>query len=301
MVRIENPLQHDFIKAECFGQPNTGKSTFAYSICKIKPKIPTKKTIVLFVNDPTYLDALKNFVDHIDNFDILEHRSLEEFEADWDTFVDDYRYKTEYVGTKAVMNTDYIMKNVHAIIMDEGEFIYREGYVARHARALNKKTIDLKPSDYGVPRSDFTVQINRMAMLPCHFILCSKVGSEYREERYIRVSDGQPGAMQWKKTGADTYRLPDNVLYMPSLSMHLFKHETPIMETFTDEKDGKQYQVPKTDEFGKKLTDDKYYGRARKQKADREKDFVVQNPTMSKVMLKLRVLQDQVRKRGKIE
>lgn len=263
------------------------------SICRIKPKIPTKTQIVYFVNDPTYIKALKNFVDSIDQFDIRQHRTLEEFEADWDTFCDDYKYKTEHVGTKRVMNTDYIMKHVHAVVLDEGEQIYREGYVARHARNLNKKTIDLKPSDYGVPRSDFTIQINRMAMLPCHFILCSKVGVEYKEDRYIKV-DGTPGALQWKKTGEDTYRLPDNVLYMPNISMHLFEHKVEKIDYFTDTATGKQLMQPILDQFGKKTYDISYHGRARKQKADREKDFTLQNPTMSKVMLKLRAIRRKV-------
>ena len=244
-----------------------------------------------FVNDPTYVKALKNFVDNIDMFDIRQHRMLTEFEADWDEFCEDYKYKTEYVGTKPVMNVDYIMKHVHAVVLDEGEQIYREGYVARHARSLNKKSIDLKPSDYGVPRSDFTIQVNRMAMLPCHFILCSKVGIEYKEDRYMRV-DGTPGALQWKKTGEDTYRLPDNVLYMPNLSMHLFEHKVEKVQFFEDATHpGKQLQQPILDKFGKQTYDVSYHGRARKQKADREKDFTLQNPTMSKVMLKLAAMQ----------
>lgn len=291
MVKIVNPLDYDFMKAECFGKPNTGKSTFAMSICRIKPKIPTKNKIVYFVNDPTYVKALKNFIDNIDMFDIRQHRMLTEFEADWDEFCDDYKYKTEYVGTKPVMNTDYIRDHVHAIVLDEGEQIYREGYVARHARSLNKKAIDLKPSDYGVPRSDFTIQVNRMAMLPCHFILCSKVGAEYKEDRYMRV-DGTPGALQFKKTGEDTYRLPDNVLYMPNLSMHLFEHKVKKVSYFEDATHpGKQLQQPILDKFGKQTYDTSYHGRARKQKADREKDFTLRNPTMSKVMLKLAALQ----------
>ena len=95
MVKITNPLDYDFMKAECYGKPNTGKSTFAMSICRIKPKIPGKDKIVYFVNDPTYIKALKNFVDSIDQFDIYQHRTLEEFEADWDSFCTDYQYKTE--------------------------------------------------------------------------------------------------------------------------------------------------------------------------------------------------------------
>ena len=173
MPRVTDPMTHDYMKCEAFGKPNTGKSTFAYSICKIKPVIPTKTKVVLFVNDPTYLDALKNFVDHVDDFDIYQHRTLEEFEGDWDEFVDKYKYTTEYVRGRPVMNVDYIAKHVHAIILDEGEFLYREGYVARHARSLNMKKLDLKPSDYGVPRSDFMMQIQRLATLPCHFILSS--------------------------------------------------------------------------------------------------------------------------------
>lgn len=287
MPKVEVPDVYQ-IKAEFFGQPNTGKSTCAYSICKIKPLLPTKTEIHVFTNEATYADTLALFPKEKKNFIIWQHRTLKEFEADWIQFCTDKQVGT-VIGT-AFQNMSEVWKTVHGIIIDEGEFIYREGYVARHAEDLGKKSLDFQPKDYGVPRSWFVGKMNQFAMFPCHFILNSKVGAEYESVRYTR-KDGKPGALQFLKTGRDTYRLPDNVLYLPNFSMHLFYHDEPEYVEVAVENPNTGIKEMKTvqnqDKFGQPIFKRTYHGRARKQKVNREEDFVIPNPTMSKIFLKL--------------
>jgi len=293
MPRVANPLE-SYMKAEAYGQPNTGKSTFAYSICNVRPpkSLPNKKKIIVFTNEVNYSDTLKLFPKKQDMFEIWVHNSLPEFEGDWNTFCEDY----DMVETKfndrgqPYINLQQVREKVHAVILDEAEMLYREGYIARHAQDLANKGIDFQPKDYGVPRSWFTIQINRLAMLPCHFIMCAKVKSEYEAVNYQR-KDGTVGSLQFLKTGEDAYRLPENILYMPNLSMHLFKHSVPQMTPGTD---GVEAQA--RDELGKPISIDTYWGRARKQKANREETFQIKNPTVVKARIEL----DRIRKTVKI-
>ncbi len=293
--KITTPTAYQ-IKAEFFGRPNTGKSTCAYSICKIKPLFPTKTEIHVFTNEATYADTLALFPKEEPNFTIWQHRTLEEFEADWVKFCEEKHIGT--IAGTAMQDVSEVSKTVHAIIIDEGEFIYREGYVARHAQDLVKKAIDFLPKDFGVPRSWFVGKMNQLASLPCHFILNSKVGAEYESVRYTR-KDGKPGALQFLKTGRDTYRLPDNVLYLPNFSMHLFFHDEPEMIDVPVENPNTGIKEMKTmqnlDQFDQPIFKRTFHGTARKQKVDREKEFVIPNPTMSKIFLKLASMRRNVK------
>lgn len=286
MPRVTN--LRTYIKLEAFGKWNTGKTYLLYSFAWIKPYTPQKKTIVLFTNEATYAETLDKpeFREYKKNFDIYQHRSLEEFEHDWDCFLEDYKVTTEpdKQGRLTISNYDYVEKNVHAVLFDEGEFIYR-AYIERHKDALKQQKVRWHPKYIGTPRHQFRASINRMAVLPCHFGIVSKVGDEYESFREEKTNK-ELGALQFRKTGRDKYRLPDDVLYLPSISFHLFRKDDPIYESYKDK--GQTYQIQSKDELGRPIFKGTFYGETRKNKADREHEIIMRNPTIPKVMLRLR-------------
>ena len=161
MPKVLDPTSY-YLKAEVWGFPNAGKSTFCFSICNVPPLMPTKKDIIVFTNQALFTETLELFPDKKDQFVVYLHRSLEEFEHDWDTFCEEYKYTIEKDarGRMALHNTDYIAKHVHAIIIDEAEYLYREGYCARYEATLGR---GLRQPDYGVPRKWLSLQLNKMA------------------------------------------------------------------------------------------------------------------------------------------
>lgn len=293
MPRVQDPGIY-YMKAEVWGFPNTGKSTFLASVCNIPPITSAKKDIILFTNQSLYTETLALFPEKKDQFVVYLHRSLEEFEHDWDTFCEEYKYDvtTDSRGRMALHDTTEIEKKVHAILIDEVDFIYRAGYCERHRKNLDVK--QLRQKDYGVPRKDLSMQLNKMAALPCHFLFASNAGWEFKGERAVK-RDQTLGALQFKKTGGDTYRLPDQTLYLPSLSLHLFKHEKDVYKKWINPEDNKEYLVREVDELNRPKTERTYYGEGLKQKASREEDFLVMNPTVQKVKFHLRRMRKKVK------
>lgn len=293
MPRVQDPGIY-YMKAEAWGFPNTGKSTFLASVCNVPPINDTKRDIILFTNQALYTETLENFPGKKDQFVVYLHRSLEEFEHDWDEFCDEYNYgvTADSRGRMALHNTEEIEKRVHAILIDEVEYIYREGYCERHRK--NMDVDNLRQKDYGVPRRQLSLQLNKMAALPCHFLFASNAGWEFKEHRATK-RDQTLGALTFKKTGGDTYRLPDKTLYLPSLSLHLFKHEKNLYKKWTNPEDNKEYMVQKMDELNRPMIERTFLGEGIKQKANREVDFLVQNPTVSKVIFHLRRIRKEVK------
>lgn len=292
MPRVQDPGIY-YMKAEAWGFPNVGKSTFLASICNVPPVKPAKKDIALFTNQALYPETLANFPKKRDQFVVYLHRSIEEFEHDWDEFCDEYNYGVtqDSRGRMALHNTEEIEKRVHAILIDEVEFIYHEGYCGRHRKKMGVD--NLRQKDYGTPRKDLSIQLNKMAALPCHFLFASNAGWEFKEHRAVKV-DKSLGALQFKKTGGDTYRLPDKTLYLPSLSLHLFEHEKKVFRKWTNPEDMKEYMVEERDELNRPKIEHTFWGEGKKQKANREVDFLIQNPTVSKVMFHLRRIRKEV-------
>lgn len=287
---VKNPTAH-YIKSEFYGKTNSGKSRLAYSICEVKSEYPVKKEIIVFSNEATFSETLAEFPEYLDRFKVYQHRNLNEFEADWNTFCEEYRYKTVANNRGyQITNASYVEKHVHAVIVDEAEFIYREGYVSRHAALLKSKGFELKPKDYGVPRRDFIISMGRIVMLPCHTVVTAKVSEEYESFRSEK-RDGTLGALQFRKTGGDVYRLPDNFSYLPSVAMHLFAVDVAL----------KEGEKPEFNEAGQLIVKRKYWGKATKQKADRDAEFVIRNPTMKKIQLKLAMLRKaRIRKKVRV-
>lgn len=293
MPRVQDPGIY-YMKAEAWGFPNTGKSTFLYSICNVPPVKSTKKDIILFTNQTLYTETLALFPEKKDQFVVYLHRSLEEFEHDWDQFCDEYNYgvTADSRGRMALHNTKGIDDRVHAILIDEVDFIYRQGYCERHRKNLDVK--QLRQPDYGVPRKDLSMVLNKIAALPCHFLFSSNAGWEFKEHRDVK-RDKTLGALQFKKTGGDTYRLPDQTLYLPSLSLHLFEHEKNIFDKWINPEDNKEYMVQKMDELNRPVIEHTFWGEGKKQKANREVNFIIQNPTVQKVIFRLRRIRKEVK------
>ena len=293
MPKVTDPMV-SYMTAEVWGFPNAGKSTYLYSICNLPPVIPTKKDIIVFTNQILYAETLKNFPDKAGQFVIYFSRSLEEFEHDWDEFCAEYNYdvKADSRGRMALHDTTDVAKRVHAILIDEVDAIYHEGYCERHR--INLKKERLRQPDYGVPRKWLNLQLGKMAALPCHFLFASNAGWEFAGEKAVK-RDGTLGALSFKKTGKDTYRLPDKTLYLPSLQLHLFAYEELMYKKWISPEDNKEYMVMDVDEVGRQKKKTTFWGEGTKQKADREVDFLIQNPTVQKTEFALRKIRSKVK------
>ncbi len=282
----------EYLKIECYGKENTGKSVLTWSVCKLMKEAEIKNMkIVVFTNESNYAATFKNFPDHADVFEIYQHTTLEEFEYDWGQFCKEYKIRTivDKESAKPIRNVVEVENKVFAIIIDEAEYIYR-AYIARHADKLSGGSEDkhMRQSDYGVPKRDFISMVKKIFTLPTHALLTSKVGFEYEKKEYQAYS-GKISAY-WEKTGQDTYRLPDSMPYEPTWRLYLFEVKDEAKNF--DAVSGKE--TPIFDELGRPVSSSKFYGQVVKQKSNRAAEVVIENPTVYKVMLKLRAEEKKV-------
>jgi hypothetical protein len=266
--------QPEYFKAEFFGEPNSGKSYLALSIAHLIPPKSEKNKIYYFTNESSWKSSVDDFPKYKDNITTYYHTNLNELLDDWDTFVKSY--SVQHPKTKELQfNYFKFEKEVHAVVIDEGEFIYRDGYVKRFIELQKEKYAQYKmsQSDWGDPRSDFILFTKGFFSKPCHAILTSKVGFEYEGVRKER-RDGTPGALTFEKTGKHKYRLPDAQHYEPNLRIYMFSTDRP----YDEEKDKAQY-----DEAGDLIEYFDYWGRIKKNKADRDFQPVIKNPDFKDV------------------
>jgi hypothetical protein len=164
---------------------------------------------------------------------------------------------------------------VFAFIIDEAEFIYRDGYAVRHEQNLLKKGYQMLQKDWGIPRKNFMIKIKEISGLPCHFFVTSKV-SDVHEERDVYSADGTKKWKQWVKIQGDAYRLPSPFEYEPTVRVHHFN-------TKKETKD--------KDAAGRIINEVTWWGDLVKQKADRDKLVLMEKPTIKKINIRL----DQLR------
>lgn len=258
----------DYYIIECYGGPNAGKSYLLDSFALMIPEGSVKKYIVLFTNEPNWKKARDEIdaLGHHGEFIVYFHSNLEEFEND----IADFK---ERFGVKWVQNPKTKRKNrqigkireeVFAILVDEGEAIYRDGWLARHEEELKAKGKEMSQKDYGTPRKHFVAQMKSLAVFPCHFGLASHVGVEYRE-KHVKSAKGDKLWKTWVETGGETYRLPTHSEYLPDTRIYLTKKEV----TTTNK-----------NKLGEDIIERTYYGEFTKQKADRDNNLILRNPTM---------------------
>ena len=266
-----------FIIMEAWGETNYGKSYLLLSFCEIMDVNSPKNTIIYLTNEANYNDALDEWKEYKPYIRTFFHRTLEEFESDLATIKNEYFKK---VVNPKTHEERIVNSKVFAIIIDEGEKIYRNGYIPRVEKELNHK---LQQKEYGIPRNLFTNQMEDIASLPCHFGIVSKVTEAW--EPYYITSQSDPNKKylqfrlkEYKKGGQtgvdalDEYRLPSAFRYVAGWRMHLVM--LPI-------------ELDEINELGIKKVETKYFGILEKQKANREVQIIIEKPTIKKVRMRL--------------
>lgn len=277
-------------KAEIFGRENSGKSVYAYSLCQMMRDEHKDMKIEVFTNESSYAETLKLFPEHKDKFVIRLSRSLDEFRTDWVEFCTEYGIKlVKDPKTKLeTWNVSGVEKRVFGIIIDEGKFIYDEFIEEHYENNVKTDGIDkrMQQKDYGPPRQKFIKELKRLFMLPAHCIVTSKVKEEYEEKETYSQSSGR-SFKQWVRTGGDDYALPPLWVYEPANRIHLINISTPKWKPIVKGKKLEPILNPIT-----KLqeSDFKSIGEVLKQKADRSKQLVIQNITVKKLELQLKLL-----------
>lgn len=261
---------------EGFGKTNSGKTYLLESFCElIEPNHP-KNIIVLFTNESNYSEGLEEWKGY--NFEVYFHRNLVEFENDVKIFFKKYDMDTKGVSV--------IRKKVFAVIIDEAEFLYREGYIARRITELGK---DLEPKHYGVPRNKFVMMMKRLASLPTHYGVVSKVTKDY-EPKTVWNKAGTKSYLTFEATGDDKYRLPDSFEYEASIRVHLVSLEEIVYQLDENGKrklDKNDRAIPEKNQLGKDVIKTRYFGILVKQKANRDIQIILEKPTIKKIQIRL--------------
>lgn len=268
-MNIEQP---EYYKGEFYGSPNSGKSRIALSICYLMLPDSRKNKIIYLTNESTWKSSIKDFPDYESKFYVYYHSDLNELRADWNALLDEYTIEHPKTHKKQ-FNYHKFESEVFAIVLDEGEYIYREGFVKEFIE-LQKKIYPqytMRPADWGDPRAEFIKFTKSLYSKPCHVFITSKVGFEYEGVRHQKA-DGSQGSLTFEKTGNETYRLPDAQEYEPNVRMHLFSSER---DRINDE--------PEFDDASELIIYYNYWGRIVKNKSDRDRQPVIKNPDMKKV------------------
>jgi hypothetical protein len=299
-----------YVKLECHGKTNTGKSYLIYSIVNLKPpsKFTQKKKIIVFTNEATYQETIDEYPEAVSNrFTVYQHETLYGqygFMSDWVDFGLEYGF---FTGTKEdpkpTGDFSRVENEVLAIVIDELLFIY-ELYVDKECK--RREVAQLEPKWYGTPRTEFTNQMKHIYRLPCHVLGASQVRPEWESFRNIRIKDGQPGALQFRKTGGDEYKLPDKFEYVPSIRIHLYQRSQVLY--YSRDKDGRgkhkltldprqavldsanlnerQQPTPMIarTKSGKPRYISKYYGDILKNKFDRDQVHTLEKPDVPKIL-----------------
>jgi hypothetical protein len=268
--------EEKYITIEGFGKTNSGKTYLIESFCELIEPNSEKDTIVLFTNESNYSEGLEEWQDY--NFEVYFHRNLVEFENDVKAFYK--KYRMERVGVADMR------KKVFAVLVDEAEFLYREGYIMRRIDELGR---DLEPKHYGVPRNKFVMMMKRLASLPTHFGVVSKVTKEY-EPKTVWNKAGTKSYLTFEETGDDKYRLPDSFAYESSIRIHLVSMEEVIYQLDEDgnrKLDKNKKAIPEFNELGKPVIKTRYFGILIKQKANRDLQVIIEKPTIKKIQVRL--------------
>lgn len=273
-----NIKQPNYFKGEFYGSPNSGKSRCALSICIFAIDDSAKKKIIYLVNESTWKDSIGDFPDY-HHFEVYYHVTLEELITDWKSIMDEYSIENPSTKVKE-FNYAKFESEVLAIVLDESEYIYREGYVKRYMD--KNRMAKMTQSDWGSPRAELLRFFKQLYSKPCHVFVNSKVGFEYEGVRNQKA-DGTLGALTFVKTGKETYRLPDATEYEPNLRMHLY---STLRDRIIDEKNPKNTE-PEFDESGELIMYYTFWGKILKNKADRDKQPLIINPDMTKIQITL--------------
>lgn len=286
-VDVNDPA---YFKAELYGNPNSGKSYGALSICELIPPKSEKNIILFFTNEANYQNAIDEFPTYKPYIITYYHRSLPQLRIDWIDAFKEVGCTTEHPKTKEHQINFYnVREKIHAVIFDEAEFIYREGFVKEFIDVQRKKdpTFVMRQNLFGQPRANFVLYTKSMFGLPCNVIINSKVGYEYEGVRQERA-DGSLGAKSWIKTGVEKYRLPESQEYEPNIRWHLYSKPR-------EPRDGEDT----IDESGDAIQYFNYYGRLMKNKTDRDVRPVIYEPTFKKTLMLLAKLRIAKKKRDK--
>lgn len=281
-----------YYKAELYGNPNSGKSYGALSICELIPPKSEKTNILFFTNEANWKNAVDEWSAYKPYIHPYYHQTLDQYETDWIDAFKELECTTKIPKSqpeKHQLNFYQIQEKIHAVILDEAEFLYREGFVKRFVDIQKRKdpAFIMRQSLYGDPRADFVLFTKAIFGLPCHVIINSKIGYEYEGVRQERA-DGTLGAKSWQKTGKEKYRLPESQEYEPSIRWHLFSKPRTAREG-EDE----------IDESGDRIEYFNYYGRLMKNKVDRDIRSVIYEPTFKKTVMLEQKLRIAKKKRDK--
>lgn len=216
---------------DIYGKTNTGKTVLGYSLVELANYNSEKVDAILFTNEAHWAKVLhENYPQYEKYFKppfgrVYFHKTLEEFEGDVETFFKSYNAIVENPRTGArVYKLDGIRQRVNCIIIDDGEYIFREGYVKKFAQEKEAKGEKFRQPDWAIPRGQFVSKMKELLSLPSHFAICSKVGKEY-EEVYRMSADGKNRWLTFESTGNDTYRLPEVFEYDTATRIHTYGQE----------------------------------------------------------------------------
>jgi hypothetical protein len=266
---------------EGWGKTNSGKTYLIESFCEKIDLNSEKKIMVLFTNESNYSEGIEEWEPLGYEFEVYFHRNLIEFENDIKAFYK--KYRMEKVGVAD------IRKKIFAILVDEAEFLYREGYLMRRVEELGH---DLEPRHYGIPRNKFTMMLKRLASLPTHFGVVSKVTRDF-VPKTVWNKAGTKSYLTFEPSGDDKYRLPDSVAYESGIRVHLVSMEETVYQIDDEGKrklDKNNRAIPELNELGKPIIKYRYFGLLLKQKADRDIEVIIEKPTIKKIEIRLNQL-----------
>lgn len=267
-----------YFSGEFWGRTNSGKSFTANSIVELMTAQQKKDMVVImFTNESNFAEGIKEWPDYKPIFQPYFHRNIDEFENDVLEVYHDYNVKMvkNPKTQKTYFNTEKVKRNIFAFIIDEAEFIYRDGYAVRHEQNLLKKGYQMLQKDWGIPRKNFMMKIKELSGLPTNFCVTSKVG-DVHEEKEVMSADRTKSWKQWIKVEGDAYRLPSPFEYEPTVRVHHFNT---------------QLETKIKDAAGRMVNKVTWWGELVKQKADRDELVVMEKPTIKKINIRL----DQLR------
>lgn len=239
MPEVKEIVEYESL--DIYGKTNTGKTVMGYSLVELADYESEKDHAILFTNEAHWAKVLKkNFPDHEKYFKaphgkVYFHKNLNEFESDIDQFFRDYDAVKENPRTaEKIYNLDKIAKLVNCIMIDDGAWIFREGYVKRFAKLKESKGEKILPKDWPIPRGEFISKVKEVVSLPSHFAICSKVGKEFTEV-YKTSADGRSRWLTFEPTGDDKYRLPEDFEYENGTRIHLYGANITIPKEDSEE------------------------------------------------------------------